>query len=107
MLSESLCKLGRGGLSTSPSKPVSVRTYLIDRESETPQRQGIDRERGDYPSVSSQKAGRRARVQGREAPGQGLGATLLGLAVERGAVSQDHRQLLEAGATGNGFPMLA
>lgn len=48
------------------------------------------------------------RVQGWETrAGQGLGAMLPALAMEQGAVSQDHRQLLEAGATGNGFPTLA
>lgn len=39
--------------------------------------------------------------------GQGLGALLPARAMEQGAVSQDHRQLLEAGATGNGFPTVA
>lgn len=35
-----------------------------------------------------------------------LGAVLLALAREQGAVNQDHKQPLEAGATGNGFPIL-
>jgi hypothetical protein len=38
--------------------------------------------------------------------GQGLDAMPLALATEQGAVSQYHRQPLEAGATGNGFPIL-